>query len=389
MDPSLYDNVMFTTHRHEVVFTSGKGSWLNDSMGNHYLDFVQGWAVNCLGHSPEVLTQALTQQASTLWNCSPAFYNAPQLALSEKLTQASGLDKAFLVSTGAEANEGAIKLARKWGQVHKSGAYKIITMEGGFHGRTLATMSATGKPAFATMFEPKVEGFVKVPFNNLQACEDAIDESIVAILLEPVQGEAGVLPATQEFIEGLAALCQQHNILLMFDEVQTGMGRLGELFAAQVYGVQPDVMTLGKGLGGGAPLAAVLAKDSVCCFEPGEQGGTFSGNALMCGLGLAVLNTVNQSHFLDQIKDHSTYLQEALATLFGKHSLRGHGLLLAVSLEQACASAIVEDCFVEGLIINAPNEECLRFMPALNVSKPEIDKMMSILTSVMENRCLA
>lgn len=384
MNPALDAYVMFTAHRPEVVFTSGKGSWLTDSSGKRYLDFVQGWAVNCLGHSPDALGQALAQQANTLWNCSPAFYNAPQLELSEKLTEACGMDKAFLVSTGAEANEGAIKLARKWGQVHKSGAYKIITMEGGFHGRTLATMSASGKPTFAKMFSPKVEGFVKVPFNNLQACEEAIDDSVAAILLEPVQGEAGVLPASQDFIEGLAALCQQHNILLMFDEVQTGMGRLGELFAANIYGVSPDVMTLGKGLGGGAPLAAVLAKNSVCCFEAGEQGGTFSGNALMCALGLAVINIVSDHHFLEQVRRNSAYLQQALTALFGEKTVRGKGLLLAVSLEQGSGNAIVEACFEQGLIINAPNEGCLRFMPALNVSKAEINTMISILASVLE-----
>jgi acetylornithine/N-succinyldiaminopimelate aminotransferase len=385
MKISLNQNIMYTCDRPDTVFTSGQGSWLVDHNGKRYLDFVQGWAVNCLGHSPAILTQALTEQAHKLWNCSPAFYNEPQLMLAEQLTQASGLDKAFFTSTGAEANEGAIKLARKWGQVHKAGAFKIITMDGGFHGRTLATMSATGKSSFSSMFNPKVDGFIKVPFNNLEACEQAIDNSVAAILLEPIQGEAGVIPATKAFIQGLSKLCKQHNILLMFDEVQTGLGRTGKLFAAHQYDITPDVMTLGKGLGGGAPLGAVLARESVCCFEAGEQGGTFSGNALMCSIGLEVIKTINDNDFLEQSQRSSLYLQQALSLIFGKGTVRGMGLLLAVELEQPAAKDIVADCFEQGLLINAPNDHCLRFMPALNVSFDEIDKMISVLTQVLKN----
>ncbi len=384
MNKQLSKNIMYTCDRPETIFTEGQGSWLTDNNGKRYLDFVQGWAVNCLGHSPAALTRVLTQQANTLWNCSPAFYNKPQLALSEELTKASGLEKAFFVSTGAEANEGAIKLARKWGQVHKSGAFKIITMEGGFHGRTLATMSATGKSSFTALFNPKVDGFIKVPFNNLAACEQVIDNSVAAILLEPVQGEAGVIPADKAFIQGLSALCKQHNILLIFDEIQTGIGRLGKLFAADHYGVCPDIMTLGKGLGGGAPLAAVLARESACCFEAGEQGGTFSGNALMCAVGLEVVKTVNHPDFLEQIQSSSQYLQQALLSLFGENSVRGFGLLLAVQLKQSQAKAIVTKCFEQGLLINAPNDDCLRFMPALNISLEEIDTMITILSSVLK-----
>lgn len=385
MNDSPYDSIMYTCDRPDTVFTSGQGSWLTDQNGKRYLDFVQGWAVNCLGHSPLALTQALNCQAEKMWNCSPAFYNAPQIALAQQLTEASGLDKAFFASTGAEANEGAIKLARKWGQENKAGAYKIITMEGSFHGRTLATMSATGKPAFTDLFNPKVDGFVKVPFNDLAACEQAIDDSVVAILLEPVQGEAGVIPASQAYIRGLSALCQRHNILLVFDEVQTGIGRLGTVFASDYYEVRPDVMTLGKGLGGGAPLAVVLARESVCCFEPGEQGSTFGGNALMCAVGLEVFKTVSRTEFLEQMQFSSSYLHHKLSSLFGEGSVRGMGLLLAVALELPVANSVVKTCFGEGLLINAPNDQCLRFMPALNVTLPEIERMIEILSSAIDS----
>ena len=380
------DSIMYTADRPEVVFSSGSGAWLEDREGKRYLDFVQGWAVNCLGHSPPSLRDALTQQAGLLWNASPAFYNQPQLRLARSLTAASGLGKAFFVSTGAEANEGAIKLVRKWGQLNKAGAFKIITMEGGFHGRTLATMSATGKDTFTSLFNPKVDGFIKVPFNDLDACAAAIDDAVVAIMLEPIQGEAGVIPATKAFIDGIAALCEKQNVLLIFDEVQTGMGRTGELFASQYYGLTPDVMTLGKGLGGGAPLGALLAKESVCCFEAGEQGGTFSGNALMTAVGQSVFDTVSQDVFLETVKQQSRYLRLALSSLLGESAVRGVGLLLALQLPKPCAFEIVAQCFANGLIVNAPNAYCLRFMPALNVSCSEIDLMMTILSKRMQKK---
>jgi acetylornithine/N-succinyldiaminopimelate aminotransferase len=378
------NSIMYTTDRPDVVFTAGDGSWLQDNHGGRYLDFVQGWAVNCLGHSPEPLRLALSRQAQQLWNSSPSFYNNAQLALADSLTQASGLEKAFFVSTGAEANEGAIKLARKWGQVYKAGAYKIITMQGGFHGRTLATMSATGKASFDALFNPKVEGFIKVPFNNLDACANALDEHVAAIMLEPIQGEAGVIPATAQFIKGIAALCEEKNVLFVLDEVQTGVGRTGQLFASQHYQVTPDIMTLGKGLGGGVPLGAVLAKRSVCCFEPGDQGSTFSGNALMTAVGQAVFDVVSQSAFLSDVRKNGRYLCDALESLVGKGKVRGVGLLQAVELPGVDANVVVNACFSKGLIINAPNASCLRFMPALNVTRDEIDQMIEILSSCVD-----
>lgn len=287
---SAFDSLMTITKRPPIVMVEGRGSWLTDSSGKRYLDFIQGWAVNSLGHAPEVISQALSSQAARLISPSPAFYNQPAISLADLLTSHSCFERVFFTNSGAEANEGAIKLARKWGSLHKQGAYEIITMVNGFHGRTLATMSASGKPQWSGLFEPKVPGFVKVALNDLDVTRAAITERTVAVMLEPLQGEAGVIPASHEFLQGLRKLADQHRLLLIFDEVQTGMGRLGSLFAYQQAGIEPDIMTLGKGIGGGVPLAALLAKETVCCFEPGDQGGTYNGNPLMAAVGLSLIH---------------------------------------------------------------------------------------------------
>ncbi len=377
-----YKHITKTAVRPDIIFTQGEGSWLNDSEGRSYLDFVQGWAVNCLGHCPPVLNTLIAKQAKQLWNCGPAYYNQSQINLANALAQHTGLEEVFFVSTGAEANEGAIKLARKWGKLHRDGAYKIITMKGGFHGRTLATMSATGKPAFEPLFNPKVEGFIKLPFNDVEACAQAIDPSVVAIMLEPIQGEAGVIPADPDYLKALKALCEQEGILLIFDEVQTGVGRTGTLFAADLYQVQPDIMTLGKGLGGGVPLGAVINRRGLSCFEAGDQGSTFSGNALMTAVGEGVLEVVADEAFLQTVQNRGRYLSRGLEVIFGEGSVRGAGLLLAVELSEANAREWVALASDKGLLINAPNDRCLRFMPALNVSEKAIDGLLSILSDI-------
>ncbi len=254
------DHLMEITPRPPLVMTHGEGSWLWDHTGRRYLDFVQGWAVNALGHSPRCIVEALAAQAPQLITPSPAFYNEPALQLAALLTRESCLDQVFFTNSGAEANEGAIKLARKWGRQHKGGAHEIITTLDSFHGRTLATMSASGKAGWDTMFAPQVPGFPKAVLNDLSSVERLITAHTVAIMVEPVQGEGGVNCASPAFLQGLRELADQHRLLLIFDEVQTGIGRLGTLFGYQHYGVEPDIMTLGKGLGGGVPLAALLAK---------------------------------------------------------------------------------------------------------------------------------
>lgn len=378
-------HIMPITPRPDICFLKGEGHYLFDQNGKTYLDLVQGWAVNTLGHSPSVIQQALQAQSQQLLNPGPAFYNQPMLDLAQTLCQHSVFDQAFFANSGAEANEGAIKLARKWGQQHKQGAFKIITFNDGFHGRTLATMSATGKAAFAPLFEPKVSGFEKVPFNDLSATEQAIDNHTVAIMLELVQGEAGVIPANSAFIEGIAQLCEQHNLLLIIDEVQTGIARTGSLFAYQQYNLSPDIMTLGKGLGGGVPISALLVKQAVSCFDYGDQGGTFNGNPLMCAVANAVLNEVLAPHFISHVQEISLYFQQALSTLsetFDLGKVRGSGLLLALDCGSYSAPEIVDKARELGLLLNAPRENTLRFMPALTLKKTEVDKGVALLHNI-------
>lgn len=383
---SRLDSIMFTAKKPPVVMVRGRGSWLEDERGKTYLDFVQGWAVNCLGHAPEVIADAAAAQAGALVQCSPSFYSKPLLELASLLVDKSALDRVFFTNCGAEANEGAIKLARKWGQKHRGGAYEIVTMANSFHGRTLATMAASGRPGWDALFEPKVPGFPKAHLNDLASVERCMGERTVAVMIEPVQGEGGVHPASEEFVLGLRQLTRDRGVLLIFDEVQTGMGRTGTLFAYEHYGVEPDVMTLGKGIGGGVPLGALLAREDVCCFEPGEQGGTFNGGALVTAIGAAVLRVVSDPSFLAHVRDAGNHLQsrlKELSTRHGEGEVRGRGLLVALALSADRANDVVARAFDAGLLVNAPRANVLRFMPALNVSYDEIDSMIDRLDGVL------
>ena len=382
-------SLMYITNRPDIVFTSGKGSWLEDSTGKRYLDFMQGWAVNCLGHSPDVMVDALTAQARKLINPSPAFYNEPMARLANLLAANSCFQKVFFANSGAEANEGAIKLARKWGRLHKGGAYEIITFDHSFHGRTLATMSASGKPGWDTIYAPQVPGFPKADLNDIASVERLITDKTVAVMLEPIQGEGGVIPATREFMQQLRALTKARNLLLIVDEVQSGCGRAGTLFAYQLSNIEPDIMTLGKGIGGGVPLAALLAREEVACFEAGDQGGTYNGNPLMTAVGLAVIETLVAPGFLEQVRERGAYLQAGLLKLsaeYGMEGERGEGLLRALKLGRDSANQIVErarQLNPEGLLLNAVRPNLLRFMPALDVSHAEIDQMLTMLRQVL------
>src|ERR1700687_2969249 len=329
------DSLMNITARPPVVFVRGEGSFLWDDSGKRYLDFIQGWAVNCLGHSPSIVAEALAAQARLLLTPSPAFYNGPSLQLAKALVDHSCFDQVFFTNSGAEANEGAIKLARKYGALHRNGAYEIITFEGGFHGRTLATMSASGKKAFEPLFEPKVPGFPKAQLNDLEAVKQLITDKPIGVMLEPIQGEAGVWPATDQFLRELRTLTREDGLLLILDEIQTGMGRTGKLFHYEHAGIEPDIMTLGKGIGGGVPLGALLATETASCFEHGDQGGTFNGNPLMCAAGLAVLQHVGEPDFLKSVTEAGLYLESELQRMSSRHGLgevRGKGLLLALDL---------------------------------------------------------
>ena len=388
-----FGSLMDITERPEIVFVKGEGSWLTDHTGKRYLDFVQGWAVTCLGHCAPAVAGAVAAQARQLITPSPAFYNEPALRLAALLTRHSSFQRVFFTNSGAEANEGAIKLARKWGQKAKGGAFEIITFEHGFHGRTLATMSASGKPGWDDMFAPQVDGFPKATLNDLDSVEALITDKTAAVMLEPVQGEAGVLPASVPFLRELRALTRRHRCLLIADEVQTGMGRTGTLFAyqhfARSHDEAPDIMTLGKGLGGGVPLAALCAKEEVSVFAHGEQGGTFNGSPLMTAVGCAVMEALLAPGFLEGVATTGAYLGQQLEGLVGELGLsheRGLGLLRALDLGAPAAGravAYARDQLQKhpgwenmGLLLNAPRPDTLRFMPALNVTPAEIDQMI-------------
>jgi acetylornithine/N-succinyldiaminopimelate aminotransferase len=383
-------SVMFITQRPELVMVEGNGSWLTDHNGKRYLDFLQGWAVNCLGHSNPGMIAALNEQAKKLINPSPAFYNEPMIRLSNLLTDNSCFNKVFFANSGAEANEGAIKLARKWGQLNKAGAFQIITFDHSFHGRTLATMSASGKPGWDTMFAPQLSGFPKAELNDLESVKKLVNDKTVAVMLEPVQGEGGVIPCTKEFMQGLRQFTKENNILLIVDEVQAGCGRTGSLFAYQLSGIEPDIMTLGKGIGGGVPLAALLATDAAACFVPGDQGGTYNGNPLMTAVGISVIEQLLAPGFLESVRAKGVLLSKELSAISQEFNLlgeRGEGLLRALILNQDVGSKLVElarDQNPVGLLINSPRPNLLRFMPALNVSNEEILQMCQMLRVLLK-----
>jgi acetylornithine/N-succinyldiaminopimelate aminotransferase len=383
-----FASIMDITPRPPVVFVAGQGSWLTDSEGRLYLDFIQGWAVNALGHSPAPIVEAMARQAQTLINCSPAFYNDQMIRLADLLVRHSGLHQVFLANSGAEANEGAIKLARKWGAKHRDGAYEIITMDHGFHGRTLATMAASGKPQWEQLYEPKVSGFIKVPLNDLADVEAAITPRTVAVMLEPIQGEAGVFEATDAFLQGVRALTRERGLLLILDEIQTGIGRTGCMFGFEHSGAKPDIMTLAKGLGGGVPLAALVAHRDVCCFDYGDQGGTFGGNPLMAAVGCAVIEAITQPGFLAAVTSTGQHLADRLHSLSARHGcgeVRGKGLLRALDLKRDIAPQVAADAMARGLLLNAPRPDTLRFMPALTVTEAEIDRMSDLLDGVLRD----
>ncbi|QHD03543.1 aspartate aminotransferase family protein [Pseudomonas sp. S04] len=369
--------LMPSVERAPQIFVRGQGSWLWDSADRAYLDFTQGAGANSLGHSPTALVKVLTAQAQALINPGSGLLNRGQLNLAERLCNSTGSDQVYLLNTGSEACEAAIKLARKWGQLHRGGAARIITASGSCHGHGFAALSASD--CQDNRFEPRLPGFDRVPFNDLPALHAAVDAQTVAIMLEPIQAAAGVLPATEHYLKGVERLCRELGILLILDEVQTGMGRCGRLLAEQLYGVRADIVVLGKGLGGGVPVAALLARGSACCFEPGELDGTHHGNALMASAGLAVLDSVLDHGFLEHVRDSAQHLHEGLARLanrYGHGELCGHGLLWGLRLSDDSADAVVKAAMYEGLLISAPQADCLRFTPALTVSQANIDEML-------------
>ncbi len=386
---TLGQTFITVNQRPEQVFVRGRGSWLEDDQGKRYLDLLQGWAVNNLGHCPDVLTQALLTQARQLVNPSPAFYNRPALDLAQKLVDVSGFDRVFLASSGAEANEGAVKLARRWGAKRRGGAYAMLGFDHGFHGRSLAMMSASGKPGWDAIYAPMPTGFQKARWNDIDSVQCALTSDTVAVMLELVQGEGGVNVADKGFVRELRALCTERDVLLIVDEVQTGVGRCGRLFAHQWFDVQPDIMTLAKGLGGGVPLSAVLCQERFNVFEPGDQGGTYCGNPVMAAAGLAVLNAIAQEPLLEQVRQRAEQLSGGLVQLSQRYGLKGErglGLLRALVLSSDCAEAVVvaaRELAPVGLLLNAPRPDLLRFMPALNITEAELQQSLALLDKAL------
>lgn len=363
------------------VFTRGQGSWLWDSESRAYLDFSQGSGTNSLGHSPSVLVQALSRQVQGLINPGSGLDHPGHLELLQRLCELTDSDQACLFNSGSEACEAAVKLARQWGNRHRHGAYGIITAAGGCHGRSLGAQSTTGRVGYG----PGLEGFSQVPFNDLQALHAAIDSDTVAIMLEPIQGEAGVIPATREYLQGVQQLCQTLGILLILDEVGTGAGRCGAVLAESLYGVRADIVAMGKGLGAGVAVAAVLARARACGEPLQEVGGSHYGNPLGCTAGLTLLNELEPA-FLATVGARGRQLRDGLSRIANRYGLgepRGTGLLWALPLGEPIGAQVVKAARLEGLIIEAVQPDCLRLTPALTVSAGNIEDMLSRLTRAL------
>jgi len=381
---STYHMQMF--RRLPVTLVRGEGTRVWDDEGRSYLDFVAGIAVDTLGHAHPGLADVIAHQARTLLHVSNIFYTEPQVALARLLVEHSSLDQAFFVNSGAEANEGAIKLARKWGMA-RNGAYEIISTHNSFHGRTLATVAATGTAKYREPFGPQLPGFVFVDYGDIQALKDATTPRTCAILLEPIQGEGGVNMPPDGYLKQVREWCDQQGVILILDEVQTGCGRTGQLWAHQAAGIEPDIMTLAKGLGGGVPVGAVLAKQQFCVFEPGDHGSTFGGNPLATAAALYVMQQVVEHGVADNARERGEQLERRLDGLEDRLDAvvghRGAGLLQALVLKDDIAAQVATAALQQGLILNAVRPNALRFMPPLTVTAAEIDEATAILERVI------
>lgn len=375
---------MNTVRRVPLTIVRGEGARVWDEEGNEYLDFVAGWAVCCLGHCHPVIADTLAEQARTLIVPSNQYYSIPQVQLMELLVQNSCCDQVFFSNSGAEANEGAVKLARKYGKVHLNGAYQVISALNSFHGRTLAMTAATGNPHYHEAYHPLPTGFINVPFNDIEAIKAATNASTCAVMLEPIQGEAGVIVPDDDYLKEVRAWCDERGILLILDEVQTGVGRLGTLWGYEVFGVEPDIMTLAKGLGGGVPISALLAKEKAAVFEPGNHGSTFGGEPLMTAVGYAVLKYVIDNDIPAHVQRVGEHLRSELGKLKEENpdllaGVRGKGLLNAVLFTQDISADVLQSCLKESFLVNAPRPNALRLMPPLNITEAEASEAVERL----------
>ena len=383
---AMFDKYVFSNYtRTPIVIVRGKGSCVWDADGKKYLDMFPGWAVSGIGHCHPRVVKAIRKQAGLLLHVANNYYMEPQGKLAKLLSERSFGGKVFFCNSGAEANEGAIKLARI---STPPGKFKIITMENSFHGRTLATVTATAQPKYQAGFEPLPQGFVYVPYNNLAALEAAVDDATCAILVEPIQGEGGINVASVEYLRGLRRLCDQRGIRLIFDEVQTGMGRTGKYFAYQHSGVIPDIMTLAKALGGGTPIGALVAKPEIAAkLVPGTHASTFGGNPLVTAAGIAVIEAIDEDHLLENACAMGEYIQDKLRKMAKRlkviREVRGTGLMIGIELERDGAD-VPKKCLQNGLLINCTHGNVLRFMPSMTVTKSEANKALKILGAALK-----
>ncbi len=381
---------MRTFTRVPVTLVRGKGARVWDDKGKKYLDFVGGLAVNSLGHCHPVLVKALTEQAKTLIQTSNLFYTIPQLQLAELLISHSCLDRVFFCNSGAEANEGAVKLARRYGKLHLNGAYNIITTFESFHGRTLAMVAATGQNKFQEPYIPLPDGFINVNYNDVEAIKKATTAKTCAVMLEPIQGEGGVNVPDDGYLKKVRAWCDEKGILLILDEIQTGIGRLGTLFGYEQFGVEPDIMTLAKGLGSGVPIGVLLAKEKASVFSAGDHGSTFGGNPLVCATSLAVLNYIIDNDMPARVQRLGLYLKSGMEKLKAKFDfiieVRGRGLLLAMAFTSDIAGEMVKTCLENGLLINNVKPNAIRFIPPFIITEADIDEALAIVEKVLRTR---
>jgi len=382
----LEKTFMMTTYaRLPLVLEHGQGCWVWDTTGKKYLDMVAGIAVNVLGHCHPVVVEALANQSKTLIHTSNLYYTIPQIELAKLLVENSCASRVFFANSGAEANEGAIKLARKWGKQNRNGAYEVISMRSSFHGRTLATLAATGQHKYQAPFEPMPDGFKQVPFNDMVSLREAVSEKTVAVLVEPVQGESGVHPARKRYLELLRQWCDEQNLLLIFDEIQTAVGRTGHLFGYQHFGVEPDIFTMAKGTAGGVPIGVILAKERACVFQHGDHGTTFGGNPLATATALAVMRYVIENKLWENAEKIGAHLRSRLEELKAQNSqiteVRSVGLMIGIDFEQDVAKDIMLRALDKGLIINSTGPKTLRMVPPLILTQQEADQAIVMLAS--------
>ena len=380
--PELAERYLMQTGRRlPVTFVRGRGCLLYDDAGREYLDLVAGIAVNLLGHSHPDVVAAVTKQSAELIHTSNLYFTQPQVELAQRLVELAFPSRVFLCNSGAEANEAAIKIARKWGARNRDGAFEIITTTGSFHGRTLATVTAGGQHKYSDPFEPLPPGFVHVPYNDAAAIEAATTDKTVAVMLEPVMGEIGIIPAGPGYLERVRRWCDQKNLLLILDEVQTGLGRTGRWFAHQHAGVTPDVMTLAKGLGGGVPIGACLANPRADVFEPGDHGSTFGGNPLACAAATTVLHVIERDGLVGHAAEMGDLLHAALSDL-GARDVRGVGLMRAFEFAEPKAKPFQQACLESGLVVNAVDDHTVRLVPPLVISASDIDRAQAVMHKV-------